>query len=213
MVLQIDKCLFYDQVSAVCPVCFVSGGVRAACKTKSRFTGRGSPRYENYRTKVGKKALAATFLRFWGINNLVSALSAGAAGPIRCRAGFSRRRPEFGIVCYPCPRTFRPGKVPGFHKCKTIHQARVTHQFQAQFRWINHGFLFVKQLIDRLSQSIYGGVRNRLLPALWPGYEEEQDVPGEGSQRQAEPAGQKPGRHHTLRRHAGGNDGPHVQRF
>ena len=98
-------------VSAVCPVCFVPGGVRAACKTKSRFTGRGSPRYENYRTKVGKKALAATFLRFWGINNLVSALSAGAAGPIRCRAGFSRRRPEFGIVCYPCPRTFRPGKV------------------------------------------------------------------------------------------------------
>ena len=98
-------------VSVVCPVCFVPGGVRAACKTKSRFTGRGSPRYENYRTKVGKKALAATFLRFWGINNLVSALSAGAAGPIRCRAGFSRRRPEFGIVCYPCPRTFRPGKV------------------------------------------------------------------------------------------------------
>ena len=98
-------------VSAVCPVCFVPGGVRAACKTKSRFTGRGSPRYENYRTKVGKKALAATFLRFWGINNLVSALSVGAAGPIRCRAGFSRRRPEFGIVCYPCPRTFRPGKV------------------------------------------------------------------------------------------------------
>lgn len=47
----------------------------------------------------------------WGINNLVSALSAGAAGPIRCRAGFSRRRPEFGIVCYPCPRTFRHGKV------------------------------------------------------------------------------------------------------
>ena len=98
-------------VSAVCPVCFVPGGVRAACKTKSRFAGRDSPRYENYRTKVGKKALAATFLRFWGINNLVSALSAGAAGPIRCRAGFSRRRPEFGIVCYPCPRTFRPGKV------------------------------------------------------------------------------------------------------
>ena len=96
---------------AVCPVCFVPGGVRAACKTKSRFAGRDSPRYENYRTKVGKKALAATFLRFWGINNLVSALSAGAAGPIRCRAGFSRRRPEFGIVCYPCPRTFRPGKV------------------------------------------------------------------------------------------------------
>ena len=54
---------------------------------------------------------------------------------------------------------------------------------------------------------LHPGVRNRLLPALWPGYEEEQDVPGEGSQRQAEPAGQKPGRHHTLRRHAGGNDG------
>ena len=48
-----------------------------------------------------------------------------------------------------------------------------------------------------LALYFHPGVRNRLLPALWPGYEEEQDVPGEGSQRQAEPAGQKPGRHHT----------------
>ena len=97
---------------AVCPVCFVPGGVRAACKTKSRFAGRDSPRYENYRTKVGKKALAATFLRSSDINNLMPTFWAGVAAPIRCRVGFSCRRMDSGVVCCPCPAgPFLPGKV------------------------------------------------------------------------------------------------------